>query len=121
MWAKFRRLRLPHSRVQAGFQYAALNGINSGLVRLRIASARLDWAHSSIVVGQDSLFTSPLSPTSFASLVIPSFGYSGNLWTWTPQVRVEHRFDLSDDQNVTVQGGILDNLTGEPVRTSNRQ
>jgi len=104
-----------------GFPSAALDGINSGLVRLRIASARLDWAKSSIVVGQDSLFTSPLSPTSFASLIIPSFGYSGNLWAWTPQVRIEHRFDFSDGQSVTVQGGILDNLTGEPARTSNRQ
>jgi regulator of replication initiation timing len=97
-----------------GFPSAALDGINTGLVRLRTAEMRLDWAHTSVVVGQDGLFISPLSPTSFASLAIPSMGYSGNLWAWTPQVRIEHEFDLSDDQNVTVQGGILDNLTGEP-------
>jgi hypothetical protein len=89
------------------------NGVNSGIFRLRIASARMDWSHTSVVVGQDDLFISPLSPTSFASLAIPAFNYAGNLWAWTPQVRVEHRFDLSDTQNVTVQAGILDNLTGE--------
>ena len=89
------------------------NGVNFGLVRLRIASMRLDWQRSSVVVGQDNLFVSPLSPTSFASLAIPTFGYAGNLWAWTPQVRVEHRFDLGERQNITVQGGILDNLTGE--------
>ena len=97
-----------------GFPSAALDGINTGLFRLRTANMRMDWAHTSLIVGQDSLFISPLSPTSFASLAIPSLGYSGNLWAWTPQVRVEHRFDLSDGQNVTVQAGILDNITGEP-------
>jgi hypothetical protein len=89
------------------------NGVNFGLVRLRIASMRMDWEHTSIVAGQDNLFFSPLSPTSFASLSVPTFGYAGNLWGWTPQVRVEHRFDVGDNQNITVQGGILDNLTGD--------
>jgi len=88
------------------------NGVNSGIFRLRIASARLDWDHTSIVAGQDDLFISPLSPTSFASLAVPAFDYAGNLWAWTPQVRVEHRFDIADGQTITIQGGILDNLTG---------
>lgn len=88
------------------------NGVNSGIFRLRIASARLDWDHTSIVAGQDDLFISPLSPSSFASLAVPAFNYAGNLWAWTPQVRVEHRFDLFDHQKITIQGGILDNLTG---------
>ena len=90
------------------------NGVNFGVVRLRTADMRLDWDRTSIVAGQDAVFFSPLSPTSFASLAIPAFGYSGNLWGWIPQVRVEHRFDLTENQSVTLQGGILDNLTGEP-------
>jgi hypothetical protein len=94
------------------------NGVNFGLVRLRIASMRLDWEKTSIVAGQDNAFVSPLSPTSFASLAVPTFGYAGNLWGWIPQVRVEHRFDLSDNQNLTLQGGIFDNLTGEPPFTT---
>ncbi len=103
-----------------GFPSAALDGINTGLVRLRTANMRLDWEHTSLIIGQDGLFISPLSPTSFASLAIPSLGYSGNLWAWTPQVRVEHKFDLSGGQKVIVQGGILDNLTGEPSYGSHR-
>ena len=91
-----------------------LNGVNYGLVRLRTASMRMDWEKTSMVAGQDSLFFSPLSPSSFASLAIPAFGYSGNLWGWIPQVRVEHRFDLPDAQNLTIQAGILDNLAGAP-------
>jgi len=89
------------------------NGVNSGIFRLRTASMRMDWKNTSLVVGQDGAFFSPLSPTSFASLAVPALNYAGNLWAWTPQVRVEHRFRLSGDQNLTIQGGILDNLTGE--------
>lgn len=89
------------------------NGVNSGLFRLRTGTMRLDWTHTSVVAGQDNIFFSPLSPTSFASLLVPAFGYAGNLWAWVPQVRVEHRFDLPNESSMTLQGGILDNLTGE--------
>jgi hypothetical protein len=81
----------------------------------------MDWEHTSIVAGQDSLFISPLAPSSYASLLVPAFNYAGNLWAWTPQVRVEHRFALSDGDEISVQGGILDNLTGEfPADTYSR-
>jgi hypothetical protein len=90
------------------------NGVNFGIARLQTGSLRLDWKQTSVIAGQDSLFISPLSPTSFASLAIPAFAYAGNLWGWTPQVRVEHRFDLGDQQTLTFQGGILDNLDWEP-------
>lgn len=89
------------------------NGINSGIFRLRTATMRMDWGQTSVVAGQDNLFFSPLSPTSFASLAVPAFNYAGNLWAWSPQVRLEHRFDIANDQNVTIQAGILDNLAGE--------
>ena len=90
------------------------NGVDFGIARLQTASVRLDWQHTSLIAGQDSLFISPLSPTSFASLSTPAFAYAGNLWGWTPQLRVEHRFDLSDRQTITLAGGIMDNLDWEP-------
>ena len=89
------------------------NGVNFGLLRMQTASLHFDWDKTSVVAGQDSLFISPLSPTSFASLATPAFAFSGNLWGWTPQVRVEHRFAISDEQAITVQAGILDNLDWE--------
>ena len=46
-------------------------------------------------------------------LAVPAFSYAGNLWGWIPQVRIEHRFNLSEGQSITVQGGIMDNVTGE--------
>ncbi len=90
------------------------NGVDFGIARLQTASLRLDWQHTSFIAGQDSLFISPLSPTSFASLSTPAFAYAGNLWGWTPQIRVEHRFELLHQQTLTLAGGVMDNLDWEP-------
>ena len=90
------------------------NGITAGLMRLRTGTMHLDWAHTSVVAGQDAPFFSALSPTSFATVAEPAFAYAGNLWTWTPQIRVEHRLTLTENSTMTFQGGILDGLTGEP-------
>src|SRR5664279_4236881 len=99
--------------IGGGFPYLS-NGVNSGLVRLRTATMKFDWKNTDLVVGQDQLFFAPNSPTSFASLIVPALSYSGNLWAWTPQMRVEHRIALSENSTFTLQGGILDPLTGEP-------
>jgi hypothetical protein len=91
----------------------APNGVSFGAMRLRTGTIRFDWEHTSVIVGQDSLFLAPLSPTSIATLAIPAFAYSGNLWSWTPQLRVEHHFTISDTSSLLLQGGILDGLSGE--------
>jgi hypothetical protein len=92
---------------------SAPNGVNFGIARIQTASLRLDWKDTSLIAGQDSLFISPLSPTSFASLATPAFAYAGNLWGWTPQLRIEHRVGLYDQQTLTLQGGVMDNLDWE--------
>jgi len=103
----------------AGGFPATSNGVNFGIARLQTASVRFDWKNTSVIAGQDSLFVSPVSPTSFASLATPALAYSGNLWGWTPQVRLEHRFELANQQTLTVQGGILDNLDWQNPMNSN--
>jgi hypothetical protein len=47
-----------------------------------------------------------------STLAIPALSYSGNLWSWTPQIRIEHRFALSERSKLLMQAGILDSLTG---------
>jgi FtsZ-binding cell division protein ZapB len=89
------------------------NGAAFGVVRLRTGTVRLDWANTSIVAGQDAIFFAPLTPTTLSSLAIPALSYTGNLWSWTPQVRIEHRFALSENSGIRVQAGILDSLTGD--------
>jgi len=95
-----------------GFPNAA-NGATMGLVRLRTGTIRLDWANTSIVAGQDHLFFAPLAPTSLATLATPALAYAGNLWAWTPQVRIEHRIVLSDASSFSLQAGILDSQSGD--------
>jgi len=90
-----------------------INGVSSGIVRLRTGTVRFDWPRTSVVAGQDVLFFSPLSPTSLASMAIPAFSYAGNLWSWTPQLRVQHKLDVGDHR-LLLEGGVLDSLTGEP-------
>ena len=95
----------------------APNGTAFGIVRLRTGTIRFDWEHTSIVAGQDSLFFAPLTPTTLASLAIPALSYTGNLWSWTPQIRIEHRVTLSDNSSLLLQAGILDSLTGDVPQT----
>lgn len=92
------------------------NGATMGMMRLRTGTIRMDWGSTSLIAGQDYLFFSPLAPSSLASLAVPPLSYSGNLWGWTPQIRIEHRVDLSEDSKVTVTAGILDSLTGDVAR-----
>lgn len=98
----------------------APNGTAFGIARLRTGTIHLDWEHTSIVAGQDSIFFAPLTPTTLSSLAIPALSYTGNLWSWTPQIRVEHRVALSDTSNVLFQAGILDSLTGEAPQVAYR-
>jgi hypothetical protein len=89
------------------------NGDTMGLVRLRTGTIRFDWGDTSIIAGQDALFLSPLAPTSLATLAVPPLSYSGNLWSWSPQIRVEHQIHLTESSALHFQFGILDSLTGD--------
>ncbi len=93
------------------------NGAVMGLARLRTATIRFDWRDTSLVAGQDRLFFVPLAPTSLATVAIPALSYAGNLWSWTPQVRVEHTTRLSDKSSFLLEGGLLDSLTGDEIYT----
>ena len=108
-----------HTTANVNFDFgggfpATDNGVDSALVRLRTAAVHLDWKDTSVIAGQEPLFISPLAATSFASVIVPPLSYSGELWAWTPQLRVEHRWDLSGNSTVTLAGAFMDSLTGEP-------
>src|SRR5581483_7774330 len=88
-------------------------GVTSGLMRLRTAKLTLEWPNTSVMTGQDTPFFSPLSPTSLASTAYPALSSAGNIWTWTPQIHVEHRISFSERAKLLLQWGILDPLTAE--------
>jgi hypothetical protein len=81
-------------------------GGSSGIVRLRLARIRFDWDRTSVTGGLDSPFFSPNVPTSYMSVAEPGFAASGNLWAWSPTVRVERRFDVPGAE-LKIQAGVL--------------
>jgi hypothetical protein len=88
-------------------------GVTAGLVRLRTAQVSLDWDRTSLIIGQEGPFFSPLSPTSYATMLEPAMSWSGNLWVWTPAVEIEHRLPVEEHTSLVLQGGLLDALTEE--------
>jgi len=65
-------------------------GETFGVVRLRLAYARLQWQRMGLQVGQDWTIFAPNNPVSIASAAIPQLVTAGNLWMRLPQVRIEH-------------------------------
>ena len=96
--------------LQLGFYGGLPSGYtatSSGIANLRVARVRFDWKNTSAVAGLDYPFFSPNLPTTYMSVAVPAFALSGNLWTWTPTIRVEKRFEgtLSPFK---VEAGFLD-------------
>jgi hypothetical protein len=85
-------------------------GENFGVVRVRLANARLDWEKTSVTVGQDWIPFAPNSPISLADAAIPQFAAAGNNWARLPQVKIERRFVGG---NVVWQGAVLAPQTGD--------
>lgn len=109
-----------HTRASLRFDFSGgfpdeSNGVAMGVMRLRTGIFAMDWKNTSLIAGQDTLFFAPLAPTSLATMAVPAMSYAGNLWGWTPQVRIEHRIAVSENSHVTVAGGILDPLSGDGV------
>jgi hypothetical protein len=82
------------------------------LIRLRTATVQIDWKNTTIVAGQDKPIISPREPNSLAQVAVPPLSYAGNLWLWSPQVRVEQRFAFGQQAGLTAQAGIYE--TNEP-------
>jgi hypothetical protein len=82
----------------------------SGIMRLRVARLRMDWANTSLFGGIDTPFFSPNLPSSYMSVAVPGFAAAGNLWIWTPTIGVEQRVDAGKAQ-LKIQAGFMDPST----------
>jgi hypothetical protein len=80
----------------------------AGLARMRTAGITWDSADDSVRFGYDGPLISPLSPTSYATVAQPGLAWSGNLWTWAPQLQWEHRIALAEDRQVGFELGLYD-------------
>jgi hypothetical protein len=86
------------------------------LVRLRVATLRVDWKNQSLIVGQDKPIISPRDPSSLAQVAFSPLTSAGNPWLWQPQARFEQRFAWGDDMGVRAQAGVYQ--TSEPVASA---
>jgi hypothetical protein len=84
----------------------------SHLVRLRTATVQIDWKNTTILVGQDKPIISPREPTSLAQVAVSPLTGAGNLWLWSPQIRIEQRFALGQQSGIIAQAGVYE--TSEP-------
>lgn len=91
-------------------------GENFGVVRVRLANAKLDWKNTSVTIGQDWMPFAPQNPVSIADAAIPQFAAAGNNWARLPQVKVEQRFN---NGKVVWQGAVLAPQTGDSNGTAN--
>ncbi len=90
-------------------------------VRLRVAQFGLFWTlphgQTSVETGIDGPLFSPLSPTSYATVAIPSLAWAGNLWTWSPQLRARYSHTFGELETsgprLGFEAGLLDpQITG---------
>jgi hypothetical protein len=86
------------------------------LIRLRVATIRVDWKNQSLVVGQDKPIISPRDPSSLAQVAFSPLTSAGNPWLWQPQARVEQRFAWGDDMGLRAQAGVYE--TSEPAASA---
>lgn len=89
-------------------------GENFGVVRIRLANARLDWEKTSVTIGQDWMPFAPVSPNSLAAAAIPQLAAAGNNWARLPQIRVDRKLT----NKITLTGAILAPQTGDYSTTS---
>lgn len=91
-------------------------GENFGVVRLRLALARLEWEKTALEVGQDWAIFAPNNPVSIAAAAIPQMAAAGNPWARIPQLRLERRWMGG---KVGWQGAVLAPATGDsPTATT---
>ncbi|HEX3436494.1 MAG TPA: hypothetical protein VHT24_06965, partial [Pseudacidobacterium sp.] len=90
---------------------------SSGLLRLRTAHANLNWPNRSLTVAFDKPLISPLQPTSFVTVGEPALAWSGNLWTWSPQIQYKDSA-LIPIEKLSLELGLMDvPAPGPPVNS----
>ena len=98
-----------HADVRVDFFAGSQSGyMAGGVLRLRTAHATLDWRHTKAYVELDRLLIAPNTPTSIVSSAQPEFAWSGNLWTWNPQIGVSHHIALTESKRLVLQAAIAD-------------
>ncbi|MBB5315585.1 hypothetical protein [Tunturibacter empetritectus] len=87
--------------------YTGYDTSNATLLRLRTAHAGLQWQHTQAYFSLDRPIFSPDTPTSLTAVAEPSLAWSGNLWTWNPQLGVTQDLPVGSHA-IRLQGALVD-------------
>jgi hypothetical protein len=88
--------------------YSGYFNTNTGLLRLRTAHAGLRWDQTQIYFALDRPIINGEAPTSLTAVALPALAWSGNLWTWNPQVGITQKFSPAESGGVELQAAIID-------------
>jgi hypothetical protein len=80
----------------------------SWLLRLRTAHALMRWRDTEAWFALDRPLLSPLAPSSLTAVALPPLAWSGNLWTWNPQVGATRKFALSEASELRLETALID-------------
>lgn len=90
----------------------AQSGNGSPQIRLRTAHADLNWERTHLLFALDRSLLSPETPSSIIAVAEPALAWSGNLWTWNPQLGVSRDLVTTASGSFEIQGSLID--VGDP-------
>ena len=88
--------------------YTGYYNTNVSILRLRTAHAGLQWQHTDAYFSLDRPIFSPDAPTSLTAVAEPALAWSGNLWTWNPQVGITRDIGFASSGTLGLQGALID-------------
>ncbi|HTW82411.1 MAG TPA: hypothetical protein VME23_22895 [Terracidiphilus sp.] len=89
-------------------EYSGVFNTNTALLRLRTAHAGLQWESTEAYFALDRPIITPDTPTSLTAVAEPPLAWSGNLWTWNPQLGVTRRFNGGGRLGVESEAALID-------------
>jgi hypothetical protein len=100
--------------------YSGYYDATATLLRLRTAHAGLQWQHTEAYFSLDHPIFSPDTPTSLTAVAQPALAWSGNLWTWNPQVGVTQDLEFAGSHDLRLQAALIDvgNAPLSPITSS---
>lgn len=98
---------------------SANSAYGGGILRLRTAHASLAWKRTEAFFSLDRPIIVPNTPSSLTAVAIPALAWSGNLWTWNPQLGVTQDIPLSAMTRFRAQAALIDIADPPSVYTVN--
>jgi hypothetical protein len=88
--------------------YSGLYSANGTTLRLRTAHAGLQWEHTEAYFSLDHPIFNPDTPTSLTAIAEPALAWSGNLWTWNPQIGVRQQIPVTSSRDIQLEAALMD-------------